>query len=267
MQQRIPTVCITHIQEILECSPGIILLKLEAPDIASRAQPGQFVMVKVPGGGMDPLLWRPFSICGVDEATIHVLIQIRGIGTARCAAARVGQTLELIGPLGKGFEVSAGLRAAFLVGGGIGIAPLLFLAQHLCEHHRKTSIQFFMGAASASIIQIVDFFPLLHKRCAVATDDGSVGFKGFVTELLETYWKKNKTSQTEGTYCYGCGPKPFLAALAQKAKQYHVPCQVSLESWMACGVGACMGCVITDRQGMYQRVCSEGPVFLADTLW
>jgi len=267
-------------------SPGFKKLALECPDIASQARPGQFVMVKV-ASGYDPLLRRPFGIHRrLDSGRIEILYQVVGRGTALLADMQPGLALDVLGPLGNGFSISDDIRQAVIVGGGIGIAPLMFLTEELAA--KKIAAEVFYGASTASHLVGIEGFKSLGIKPHISTDDGTAGFKGFVSQLLENYLtsaKPQASSLKPQAYVYACGPRGMLAAVANIASRYDLPCEVSLDAAMACGMGACLGCVVkgsypinrvtTGDRGQgegdkysYLRVCREGPVFAAgDIQW
>ena len=250
--------CTVRRVETLGCN--LIRLTLEAPEIAGAVQPGQFVMVAC-GTNRDPLLRRPLSVHWADaEGTIQLLVRVVGRGTAALAQTRAGESLSLIGPLGRGFSLEASRPC--LVGGGIGAAPLLLLAQRLAEQGLKPLV--LLGAATAAEAHILQqAFQALGCSLALATDDGSLGHRGFVTELLSA-------QAAQADKLYACGPQPMMAAVARFGTDRGIACEVSLETAMACGLGACLGCAIPDpgQPGAYRHVCKNGPVFLAgEVLW
>ncbi len=223
------------------------LLSLAAPEIAARAEPGQFVMVGVPGGRF--LLRRPISLHSVADERVRLLVEARGAGSAVLAAAEVGDTLPLAGPLGTGFRLD-GVRGGLLVGGGIGAAPLQFVADELVAAKVPVVAAFgFRDAAQARLLSAFEIDPLW-----VASDDGSLGRKGTVVDLLEV------TDVPDRATVFACGPAPMIAALAPWVGARGLPASASLEAHMACGTGACHGCVVPTRAG-YRRVCADGPVF------
>ena len=238
----------------------IVRLTLDAPDIAAIARPGQFVMVAC-GAMQDPLLRRPFSVHSCyPNGRVQLLLRVVGRGTALLAATLAGQELSLLGPLGRGFGPPAADGEVCLIGGGIGSAPLFFLAQWLVGQGIFPLV--LLGAGSEK-----DHLPLLQEfrelGCAVhvSTDDGSLGHHGFVTGLLPSL--SDKISKV-----YACGPEPMMAAVAHFCASQDKPlaCEVSLETHMACGLGACLGCAIPipGRTDAYQHVCKQGPVFQAE---
>lgn len=250
--------CTVRQVEALGCN--LIRLTLEAPEIAGAVQPGQFVMVAC-GINRDPLLRRPFSVHWADvEGTIQLLVRVLGRGTAALAQIKAGEVLSLVGPLGRGFSLET--RQPCLVGGGIGAAPLLLLARRLLDRGLKPLM--LLGAATAAEARILQqAFQTLGCSLALATDDGSLGHRGFVTELLSA-------QAAQADKLYACGPQPMMAAVARFGAERGITCEVSLETAMACGLGACLGCAVPDpaRPGAYRHVCKDGPVFSADeVLW
>ena len=233
----------------------LYLLDFHAPEIAAVAQPGQFVHIRV-SGQLDPLLRRPFSICGVDRdaGLVRFWYQVIGKGTKLMSGLAIGEALDVIGPLGKGFKTDLIGKKAALIGGGMGIAPLLFLGGELAKNNSVTA---FFGGRNKELLPKQSLLPVLS--CRFATDDGSAGYKGLVTELLAE-WLKKETPDI----LYACGPRAMLSEVARLARQEGIPLQVSLEATMACGVGACLGCTCgksrTDK-GIWLKACQDGPVF------
>lgn len=225
-------------------------LELLAPDVAAMARPGQFVMVTVPGGAS--FLRRPLSLFTVRGDRVGLLIEARGAGSERLAAAEVGEALDVAGPLGSAFPVD-GIRSALLVGGGIGCAPLQALADGLEASGAQVTAAFgFRDGRQARVAGAFDI-----ARLWVATEDGSVGRRGMVTDLLAALDAPPSTT----VFC--CGPAPMIAAVQRWTAAEGLPGYASLEAHMACGVGACHGCVVATTRGAL-RVCSEGPVFALD---
>ncbi len=262
-----------RVLEHLERAPGIRRLALDAPRIVSQAEPGQFVHVLCTPSGYDPLLRRPFSIHYADRDTGKMVLvyEVRGRGTKALAERRPGEVIDVLGPLGRGFgipETDDG-RPFLLIGGGIGVVPLYFTARTLEARFGADRVTFITGARTASLILCQ---PEFEKHCRdyhVCTDDGSAGFHGFVTGRM-------CQCLDAGEMCappiiYACGPTPMLKAVSKLAKERNLDCQVSVEAKMACGVGACLSCVIKVRDGdsfKYVRSCHEGPVFDAgEVIW
>lgn len=227
------------------------MLVLGHGGVMQPVAPGQFVEVQVEG---EPkvMLRRPISVHDVDEkaGTMTLLVQIVGNGTRRLAQLKEGERLNVVYPLGHGFstDLAAGSRAV-LVGGGAGTAPLLHLAKVLKA--RGVDCTIILGGRNESLIPVRDAFEPFGRLC-IATDDGSLGHKGLVTQhpaFAESY-----------DMVYTCGPTPMMKAVTRSAAERGLRCEVSLENMMACGVGACLCCVTDTDQG-HRCVCKDGPVF------
>ncbi len=245
-----------------ELAPTLWSMTLEAPRIAEAVVPGQFVQVKV--GGDEFTLRRPISVYQADvrQGTLALLYQVVGRGTESLSRRQPeqGQCVSLIGPLGNGWPVPKEPARALLIGGGVGVAPLALLAQRLKEAgHTVTCIQ---AAQTAERLVARAVFEKLCDTWRCATDDGTAGVKGLVTLLLA------EVLETETfDVAYVCGPEVMTAAVADLAARYNLKLYVSLERLMACGIGACLGCVIPTRSGQ-QKVCYAGPVFAAqEVIW
>lgn len=253
--------------------PEHYLMRIFVPDLAGEAKPGQFVHVRC-NGVMDPLLRRPISLHGIDykAGTVSLLYQVAGRGTQLLAQLNTGDEVDIMGPLGNGFAIPDKVGHVLVIGGGIGVAPLFPLVQAL--RHYKIEQTVILGARSAEYVIGVEQLTSLGLKVEVATDDGSLGYKGFVTDLAE---KQIKLSKPE--YFFACGPNPMLRQLIKTAGKHGIAGQVSLEERMGCGVGACLACVckITSdvmrrtspdtteivKDFEYKKVCSDGPVFEA----
>jgi len=239
-----------------------VRLTFNCPAIAAAACPGQFVMIRA-GAGNDPLLRRPFSIHQTDdEGRLQVYFKIVGRGTEMLAAVGEGAEVSILGPLGRGFRVAE--SPACLVGGGLGIAPLLFLARKLSqlerEHTRDTII--LGGRSRGEVEPLVKDFEEFGMTVVTTTDDGSYGRRGFVTAALSALALPSPCT------VYSCGPEPMMAGMSVLCRARGYSCQVSIESVMACGMGACLGCSRPTRNGGYVHVCVDGPVFDAEEmLW
>lgn len=242
------TVEIAKVKSIDFITDIICDLKLYCPNIAKEAKAGQFVEV-YPDNGVN-LLSRPISICEIDknEGTLRLVFQIVGKGTKLFSQLKPNDEIRLLGPCGNGYTLGEG--KAILVGGGIGVPPLL----ETCKQLKGEKIVV-LGFRSGSFL--VDEFEKLGAKVYVATDDGSVGFKGNVVDLL-------KAEKITGDMIYSCGPKIMLKFLSMYAADNNISCQVSMEERMACGIGACVGCVVQIKDGdswTYKKVCKDGPVF------
>jgi dihydroorotate dehydrogenase electron transfer subunit len=239
-----------------QLTADVFRLTVHAPQIAASAVPGQFVMVRDRTVEcLDPLLRRPFSIHRRhSDGTLSLLFKIVGKGTALLAKAKVGELLDLLGPLGNGFNLVS-TKPVCLIGGGMGIAPLLFLSQELrCPQH------LLLGARNqAELAPLAEAFAAGHCTLQLATDDGSLGHHGFVPELLDAVLPQVSQVCT-------CGPRAMMRSIVSKCQAANVPCQVSIETHMACGIGACLGCTVPSASGPYVHVCKDGPVFNAEEL-
>lgn len=229
------------------------LIDVYAPEIANQAVPGQFVNVQV-CRSTAPLLRRPFGVAGVNKAQGYFTMIYRIIGEATHILAEVctGDELSIVGPLGHGFDMSA--KKPLLVGGGLGLAPLLFLA----EGFGSNISDILMGGRTKEELFWTKLYNGLCKNVYLTTDDGSAGIKGTVMALLPQLL-------TEGGYdcVYVCGPVPMMRAVAAACAEADVKCQVSLEKYMACGLGACLSCAC-EGIGRRIKVCKDGPVFWAE---
>ena len=222
------------------------------------------------------LLRRPFSFAGFSAEKgkimlVEVFYRILGPGTLRMSTLAEGDVVNLIGPLGNSFEISANKKYALLVAGGIGIAPLLPVAAMLRRKFEKVSVSAFIGAKTADELpfelengQFGEFAELGIEQ-EIATDDGSVGFGGFVTDCLQNWLNEKKLSADE-MVIYGCGPEPMLAVLAKISQKHGIVCQISMEKMMACGIGLCQGCAVKTKTDSNEKFedrlcCKDGPVF------
>jgi len=240
-----------------EPMPDVHLLWLQAPEIAGVAQPGQFVMVRC-GDSHDLLLRRPFSIHRVaNGGQIALLFNIVGRGTEWLARCKKGDPLDLLGPLGRGFSLQPASRRFLLIAGGIGIAPLVFLAEK--GLNQGGSIRLLIGAPNAASLYPRSLLPPSIDP-VTATEDGSEGRKGMITELISDF--VNQADQV-----FACGPASMYKSMAAQGCLTGRPVQISLEVRMGCGLGACYSCTIKTKKGL-QQVCRDGPVFeLDDILW
>ena len=246
-----------------ELTAGYWRIVFRAPDIAAAAVPGQFVHVQIPGL-KDRILRRPFSISSVDkkEGTVTVVFKVVGLGTEELTKVAAGTEMPVLGPLGNGYTMRDE-KTPILVTGGYGSASTLFLAE--CSAKKGIVL---MGARTEQDLILREEYKALGFDVRVATNDGSCGHKGFVTELLEQALK-----DAPDAVIYACGPKPMLYALGKQTLSTGVETQLSLDQHMCCGVGACFACVIkmNDPESpdgfRYARTCSEGPVFDATEVY
>ena len=242
------------------------LLRCSCPEIAASALPGQFIHVLIPqGSGL--LLRRPFTIYTVEDEEITMLYQLIGEGTVVLSGLKRGDLIRVLGPLGNTFEISSAPDPAIIVGGGAGIASLMLLAVAL----RNTGVHTLglVGSMNRARLLSVADLRAIGVETHIATDDGSVGHHGFVTELLTHLLEAR---ELKNPIIYACGPDGMLCAVTKIALDYRVPTQLAMENRMGCALGVCLGCVckvqMPDGGFEYQRVCTEGPVFNAeDIIW
>lgn len=246
------------INEIKKVGPGYFRLKLIASVIAEAARPGQFIQIRVTDElSVDPLLARPISIFSInrDEGSISLLFRVVGRGTKLLASKQKGEALTIWGPLGNGFEVPEQAGNIALIAGGIGMPPLFCLQEQLSLNINPPRFTLFYGGRTSQDLLEIDLWEKNRVPVKIATEDGSIGFKGLITELLINEHQTNKYD-----FIIACGPAPMLAAIQKIAVLSGLPGQVSLEAHMACGVGACLGCTCQTNRGS-RRVCADGPVF------
>ncbi len=250
------------LREKQQVMPATFLLRLEAPALARAGRPGQFVMVRCADpGSTDPLLRRPLALHRLhpEQGSVELLVRVVGRGTAWLAARAPGDTFDLLGPLGQGFALPRPGRNLLLVAGGIGIAPLVAVADEALA--RGCAVVLALGARTAAELYPATLLPP-EVELHVATDDGSAGRQATVIELLRD---PDLGLLPWADQLMACGPRPMLVELSAAVRAGRLRwrtgfAQVSLEERMACGVGACLGCVVPTRQG-YRRVCRDGPVF------
>ncbi|MEE8242177.1 MAG: dihydroorotate dehydrogenase electron transfer subunit [candidate division NC10 bacterium] len=287
-----------EVQSLQRFHPDYFLQRFTSEPLSF--QPGQFVMVK-PSGSLDPFLPRAYSILRVRRPSsrksghvVEILYKVMGKGSTALSHLKPRDRVDLLGPLGNAYHVPPSLTTALLVAGGIGVPPVVALAEMLARSQfmsrrprngkvgRRKMIAFVGGKTSDDILCLSDFRKA-GAKVHVATEDGSLGHRGLVVDLMETYLKLQANRQ--GATIYACGPHAMLHAVAKIAERFQVPCQVSLEADMACGFGACMGCVIPVKQsavsikqpaeetwdtdgkrGTYKLCCKDGPAFDAQEI-
>jgi dihydroorotate dehydrogenase electron transfer subunit len=269
------------VQATVEVRENVLLarqtyrIRLHCPHLACAIRPGQFIMIRLPGHS-DPLLGRPFALYDtvLDDAgqpvAVEVVYLVVGKLTGLLARLRPGDRVEVWGPLGNGFPDFHDLDHIALVGGGIGQTPFLAHVRDLLgtrgyggrpPRRMAQRVSLYYGVRTADLAAGVEDFRAAGATVHLASDDGTLGFRGFVTQLLATH----KPPQ----HLVGCGPEPMLRALTQLAGRWGVPCHLSLETPMACGVGICFSCVTRVRTADgwdYRRVCVDGPIFDAANL-
>ncbi len=254
-----------------EVARGIFLMRLHAPEIAASVAPGQFVNIKTQphdSEQLTPLLRRPFSVCQAERRAgwISILWKNVGPGTRLLSRHRIGTVLSVIGPLGKGYSLPEAATEIALVAGGLGIAPMPILAAAL--HERGLQFTALLGARTSAELWGKQELQSLGAQIKIATDDGSAGYRGFVTELLQG-WIKEPDARTRRVYYFG--PMPMLERVATICSAAKVHAEVAVETVMGCGFGICMGCPIepsvgVESFGRYYLACLEGPVFPAEAI-
>ncbi len=239
------------LQQVIELENKIFLLKIFSPEIAHKIKPGQFLNVLVTKTYY-PLLRRPFSVCDVEDDYFYLMFNIFGEGTRMLSRKHPGDLIDVLGPLGNGFNLEGDYDTAVVVAGGLGAAPFPYLIRKIQD--KKNIISFIGGRTQNDVI--------LHgmKNIHISTDDGSLGFKGTVVELLKNQISLIKSSKTK---IFACGPNAMLRNLKEFCIENDLNCEASTECAMACGFGICQGCPIegVNSPDKYLLVCKDGPVF------
>ncbi len=245
-------------------APGLVTLRFHNPKVARETIAGQFVNVLPKAGAIDPMLRRPFSVYNTDGDEAEIIIQAHGRGTNILADTAEGEMLDVLGPLGNPWNYKSGdFKTAVLVIGGVGVASMLLLTRALVKE--GLPVQSYYGARTKDLLALQDLTNL-H----VATDDGSEGFHGSVINMLRKDLEARKIEQPK---LFVCGPTGMMRAAAVLAAEYGIPCEVSLETEMACGIGICQGCPVPTDDTTFQKtgkrfrlVCMDGPSFSAETI-
>ena len=244
----------------------IWLMGFRSERLASSARPGQFLMLRVDSDSKDPLLRRPFSIHEKsDDNRLTILYKVVGQGTSLFSTLKEDDSISVIGPLGNGFSLPHPEERAILVAGGMGIAPLFFLAQAL-SRAQKRHMKMLLGFPTSQEVVLADQLKDLGVNLSLATEDGSLGFRGLVTDLFDQSIDQESEAKP---IIYACGPRPMIKKIVNKAMTFNLKCFVSMEGFMACGLGICLGCAIKAAQGkekVYYYVCQDGPVFSAEMI-
>ncbi|MES2464055.1 MAG: dihydroorotate dehydrogenase electron transfer subunit [Armatimonadota bacterium] len=246
-------------------APGHFVLTFDAgQEMAAAATPGQFIGVAMNTGGTQ-FLRRPFSFYTADPSTgqASILFSVYGASTALMSQLQPGETIDILGPLG-GRSFAPDTRPGahhVMVGGGYGVPPLAFLSRRLMAQDPQTYVTVINGARTADFLVGTDGLEDIGVRLREATNDGSRGTQGLVTVVLKEIL--DARAEHAPIHIYTCGPTPMMQAVAQMAIAYDVPCQVSMEVFMPCGVGICMGCAVERTDGVFARGCTDGPVFEA----
>ncbi len=244
----------TEIVDNKKILPDVFRIRVHAPEIAMIARPGQFIHVRIDSALT--ILRRPLGVADVDakEGTVTMFYRLIGKGTHALALMKKGDTVNCLGPLGNGFTLGDG--KSLIIGGGMGLAPLLFLSKAFAERGHKADL--LLGGRNSDEIFWQKYFEPFVDDIHITTDDGSMGQKGFTTDALPDMLDK-----THYDTIYVCGPDIMMRKIYEIAKNKSVSCQVSLERRMACGMGACLSCVVDTNDGKRKKVCTDGPVFWA----
>jgi dihydroorotate dehydrogenase electron transfer subunit len=237
--------------ETKQVHENIYIQKINSPEIARLIKPGQFLNIRVSENTF-PLLRRPFSICDVDGENISLMFNILGEGTRILSHKHPGDFVDILGPLGNGFNLEGDYKTAIIVAGGLGAAPFPFLTRKIINH--KKIISFVGGRTKQDVIT----YGL--ENLVLSSDDGSIGYKGNVVQSLENNLDKIDIASSK---VFACGPNAMLRVLKDFCLKYNIDCEVSTECAMACGFGICQGCPIesTSNSDKYLLVCKDGPVF------
>lgn len=245
-----------------EVKPKYFLMQIKAPSIAKEAKPGQFVTIRC-DFRTSPFLRRPFSFHSISGSSFKILYEVVGEGTLILANKRPGEKIDILGPLGNGFSMPKKCSEFILVAGGIGVAPLVALAEALAKG-RKRHIYAIIGARNKKGLLCENDFKGLGIKPLIATDDGSYGKRALATEVLEELFSKLGAILPT---IFACGPESMLKRVKSITRRRGFGCYASLEENIACGVGACLGCAVRTRSG-YKMVCKDGPVFnLNEMIW
>lgn len=239
---------------------GIYKFSVKSPEIANTAKPGQFLEIKVSKTG-EPFLRRPISIYNIEKGNgiIEFIFQVKGKGTELLSQYEEGNTIDIMGPLGKGTFNIDGVKKVAIIGGGIGTYPLYELSKELKENN--VDVTMYMGFRNKDLVTLEKEFEEVSNKVVITTDDGSYKEKGFAIDFMKKDIEQNKVDMI-----FACGPLPMLKAVKEYAVKENIPCQISLEERMGCGIGACLGCavkVISGQEPRYGHVCKDGPVFNA----
>lgn len=219
--------------------------------------PGQFVMIKIPKEAV--FLRRPFGIAKLEDQTAEICFKAVGPGTKALSQVIKGQKIYILGPLGNGFKTPMGLKSALLVAGGYGIVPLLPLAKFLKKS--GSEVVMYYGAKSADDLLYLKEMKTAGLNLRITTEDGSQGEKGLVTQLLN-----KEINNFDKPMLFSSGPEGLLKGVVKLACEHNLPAQISMDSYMACGMGVCLGCMVKTSDGSLVRACKEGPVFDAETI-
>ncbi len=256
-----------YVCENEQLTERLYLLSLESHEIATAIQPGQFVHLSVPGIESH-ILRRPFSIYDADPETgrFDILYQVVGVGTDAMTNLAPGDGVKMIAPIGKRWDIPRETKKVLLVGAGVGAAPLYMLAKEAVSLGMEVDVV--LGSANRESLVCLDrYSAVLQSEPACSTDDGSYGYRGFCTDVAVSAMDDAQAAGDPYGFVAVCGPEPVMRIVSGAALERDIPCQVSLEKRMACGIGACLSCVVDTPQGK-KRVCVDGPIFdAAEVIW
>jgi dihydroorotate dehydrogenase electron transfer subunit len=256
--------CKSEILKIEKLKEDLYKFSIKAEEIASCAKAGQFIEIRVVDE-IEPLLRRPISIYNIEKENgiIEFIFQVKGKGTALLAKRKVGEKLDIVGPLGYGTFSIDNYKNVAIIGGGIGMFPLYELAKEL-KNNTTTKVHTYMGFRNKGLITLEDEFNKVSDELTITTDDGSYAIQGFAINELKKDCEKEVPDKI-----FACGPLPMLKAVQAFAQEKNIPCEISLEQKMACGIGVCLGCAVKTAKSPsdapeYWHVCKAGPVFNAN---
>lgn len=256
--------CKAEILRIEKLKEDLYKFSIKAEEVVNSARPGQFIEIRVVDG-IEPLLRRPISIYNLDKenGVLEFIFQVKGKGTNLLSKRKVGEELDIIGPIGYGTFGIKEYKKVAIIGGGIGMFPLYELAKQLKEQ-TSTNVHIYMGFRNKELITLEEEFKSVSDELTITTDDGSYGVQGFAINELKKDCEKEIPDKI-----FACGPLPMLKAVQAFAKENNIPCEISLEEKMACGLGVCLGCAVKTSTSpadapVYWHVCKAGPVFNAN---
>jgi len=250
-----------QIVENINVQSGFFQLRVKGHNMG-EVWPGQFVMIRLPGQA-EPILRRPFSICRYHKDGFEVLYQVKGVFTEKLSNCKPNDLLDVMGPLGNGFSLR--IAPLYIVAGGIGVAPFVFFVENLIrDRFNLEDVEFFLGAKTQNDLLMIEFLSKLGVKIHISTDDGSIGEKGLILDLV-----RNRSEIRFPMAIVACGPEKMLKAVAAFCEKKQIRCEVSMEAYMACGIGACLGCAIRSKvhPEKFNHVCQDGPVFDATHLY
>lgn len=237
-----------------ELKPDIFKFSIQSKEISETAKPGQFLEIRVTEG-IEPFLRRPISIYNIDKENeiIEFIFRVQGKGTEILSKKEEGSLIDIVGPLGHGTFKYEKYKKINILGGGIGAFPLYELTK---QASKNAEVNVFLGFKNKEAVLLEEEFKKISNNLILATDDGSYGKNGFIINELKEAIEKDKPD-----VIFACGPLPLLKEVQTLANQKNIPCQISLEERMGCGLGVCLGCAVETTEGGYEHVCKQGPVF------